>query len=189
MMPPPAEPLNRGSENEWNEFQQNVGLWFPRDYFVVIYTYGSGSFLAGELRVNNPLEPADAASVEREFKTLRESKQIFPVFPESGGLYPFAIDGNGNTFLWLTQGPPEEWSIVCLNSKDHHEVVKLSLVEFLIRMATNRLAIDHQKFWGCEFAKNQLEFIPRRSPSTHGRRSTGLREHAEPGAAANGGTM
>ena len=95
-MPPPAQPLNRGSEKEWSAFENNIGLRFPEDDFTVVYTYGSGRFLAGEFRYN-PFEPADAASVECEFKTLCKNKKRspvefpFPVFPESGGLYPFGI--------------------------------------------------------------------------------------------------
>ncbi len=178
IMPPPAEPLNRGSDKEWTAFQKKAGLQFPEDYFLVIHDYGSGGFLSGEFRVNNPFEAADAASVEREFKTLRENKANspaefpFPVFPESGGLYPFGIDGNGNTFLWLTQGKVEEWPIVCLNPENYHEVVKIPLVEFLVRMATNRLNINRQKFWGNDIAEDQLEFTPRRPPARRGRKST-----------------
>lgn len=177
IMSPPAEPLNRGSEKEWGAFQKRVGLRFPEDYFVVIFAYGSGGFLSGEFRVNNPFEAADAASVEREFKTLRENRQNspskfpFPVFPEQGGLYPFGIDGNGNTFSWLTRGEADEWPIVCLNPENYHEVINVSLVEFLVRMATNRLNINCQKFWGNDVAEDQLEFTRRRPPAGRGRRS------------------
>jgi hypothetical protein len=177
LMPPPAEPLNRGSEKEWSAFQKRIGLQFPEDYFTVVYNYGSGRFLAGEFRVNNPFEPADAASVEREFRTLRENKDRspvefpFPVFPETGGLYPFGIDCNGNTFLWLTQGKPREWPVVCLNSEDYHEIVSLSLIEFLVRMATNQLNINRRKFWGNDVAEDQLEFRPMRPPARRGRKS------------------
>jgi len=177
LMPPPAQPLNAGSMNAWSAFQKRIGLRFPEDYFIVVRTYGSGRFLAGEFRVNNPFEPADAASVEREFKTLRENKENspaefpFPVFPESGGLYPFGIDDNGNTFLWLTEGEPQEWPIVCLNPENYHETVNLSLIEFLVQMATNQLGIDRQRFWGNDVSQEQLEFIPRRPPARRGRKS------------------
>jgi hypothetical protein len=168
LMPPPPEPLYPGSRKEWSAFQKKIRLRFPEDYFTLVNAYGSGRFLAGEFKVANPFDPDDERFADRELRTLRENKANapyavpYPLYPESGGLYPFGIDGNGNTFLWLTEGGPDEWAIACFNSEDYSEVVKLALIEFLVLLATNQLKINRRKFWGSDVSEELLEFRPRR---------------------------
>jgi hypothetical protein len=167
LMPPPTEPTYPGSRAEWESLQKKLGLQFPEDYYSLLNAYGSGRFLAGEFKVANPFDPGDSAFADVELRTLRDrrdnaaSEVPYPLFPEPGGLYPFGIDGNGNTFLWLTQGKSETWPIACFNSEDYSELVKHRLPEFLILLATNRLRINRRKFWGSDFSGDQLEFIPR----------------------------
>ncbi len=177
LMAPPAEPLYSGSRKEWGAFQKKVGLRFPEDYFTLISTYGSGRFLAGEFKIANPFDPDDEGFADAELARMRETKKDFPdevpfpLFPESGGLYPFGIDGNGNTYLWITAANPGEWAIVCFNSEDYSEAVRHPLIEFLVLLATNELAIKRRKFWGCDFTEDQMKFMPRKPPAHRGRRS------------------
>jgi hypothetical protein len=178
LMSPPAEPLYPGSKKDWTAFQKSIGLTFPTDYFTVAHTYGSGRFLAGELKIANPFDPDDEGFAAFELKTLRENKESspdsirFPLFPEKGGLYPFGIDGNGNTFAWITADKSSHWSIACFNpSQDYSEVVNVSLIDFLIEMASNQLNINRRKFWGNDVSKDMLEFCPRQLPSRGGRKA------------------
>jgi hypothetical protein len=170
LMPPPDEPLYPGSLKEWREFQERTGIRFPEDYFAISHTYGSGRFLAGEFKVANPFDPDDEKFSERELATLHETRSTspkdvpYPLYPEQSGLYPFGIDGNGNTFLWITDDDPNAWAIACFNSEDHSESVNHSLVEFLVLLATNKLKIQRRKFWGNDFSADHLEFVPRRLP-------------------------
>lgn len=171
LMPPPEKPLYVGTKKEWANFQGKVGMSFPEDYFTVAATYGSGRFLAGEFKVANPFDPDDEDFANFELTRLRETKEDypdevpFPLFPEEGGLYPFGIDGNGNTFLWKTEVNSDQWEIVCFNSEDYFELVNHSLIEFLVLVASNQLDINRRKFWGSDFSDDHLEFVPRRVPS------------------------
>jgi hypothetical protein len=168
LVPPPDEPVYSGSQQEWNAFQEKVGLTFPKDYYIVTSTYGSGRFLAGEFKVANPFDRDDEDFANLELTRLRETKNDYPnevpypLFPDSGGLYPFGIDGNGNTFLWKTNTTSDEWPIVCFNSEDYSEVVNHSLIKFLVLLASNQLDINRRKFWGSDFSDDHLEFVPRR---------------------------
>ena len=47
----------------------------------------------------------------RETKDDYPDEVPYPLFPDSGGLYPFGIDGNGNTFLWKTEANANKWAI------------------------------------------------------------------------------
>lgn len=176
LMPPPAEPVYPGSPQEWRAFQNKIGLRFPEDYFILVNAYGSGRFLAGEFKVANPFDPDDEDFANLELIRLRETKKEapgevpYPLFPESGGLYPFGIDGNGNTFLWLTNGVTDKWAIACFNSEDYSEVVDHTLIDFLVLLATNELEINRRRFWGADFPEDQLEFIPRRLSASRRRK-------------------
>lgn len=175
VVPPPAEPVYSGSQQEWSAFQEKVGLTFPEEYCTISSTYGSGRFLGGELKVANPFDPDDEDFASFELTRLRETKDNYPdevpypLFPDLGGLYPFGIDGNGNTFLWKTDASPEKWPIVCFNSEDYSEEVNHSLIQFLILLISNQLDINRRKFWGSNFSDHDLEFVPRRV-STHRKR-------------------
>lgn len=168
LMPPPSEPVYPGSKEEWEAVQKKVGFRLPSDFFALLNTYGSGRFLAGEFKVANPFDPDDKNFANKEIATMRERKEHapdavpYPIIPEKGGLYPFGIDGNGNTFLWLTSGNPDDWKIACFNSEDYSETVKHSLTELLLLLASNKLKINRKKFWGSDFTQDHLEFIPRR---------------------------
>jgi len=171
-MPPPAEAVYRGSKKEWGAIEEKIGLRFPEDYFTLINTYGSGRFLAGEFKVANPFDPDDERFADLELTRLRETKAAvpdevpYPLFPETGGLYPFGIDGNGNTFLWITDGGSDDWAIACFNSEDYSEVVDHPFIDFLVLLASNQLNINRRKFWGSDFPGDQLQFIPRPLPAT-----------------------
>lgn len=178
LMPPPAAPVFSGSVKDWAAFNDKVGLSFPEDYFALSNIYGSGRFLAGEFKIANPFDPDDEGFATRELLTMRERKASapdavpYPIYPDPGGLYPFGIDGNGNTFLWLTDGVSDGWPIACFNSEDYSEVVNHRITEFLALLACNTLGIRRRKFWGSDFPEDQLEFIPRRVPTRGNRKST-----------------
>lgn len=179
LMPPPAEPVRPGCQAEWQAFQRKVGLRFPSDYFALLNTYGSGRFLAGEFKVANPFDSEDERFAETELTRLRETKAAVPnevpysLFPEPGGLYPFGIDGNGNTFLWLTDGRPDGWPVACFNSEDYSEIVNHPLIDFLVLLASNQLDINRRKFWGSDFSEEHLQFMPRPLPTRRQRKPKG----------------
>lgn len=179
LIPHPAEPTFPGSQKEWIAFEKKTGLRFPEEYYTLLNIYGSGRFLGGEFKVANPFDPDDENFAEHELRRLRETKVDhpdevpYPLFPEAGGLYPFGIDGNGNTFLWITNSSSDKWTIVCFNSEDYSETINCSLIEFLILLASNKLKINRRKFWGGDFLQDQLEFVPRKPKKPRQKKPTG----------------
>ena len=58
----------------------------------------------------------------------------FPVFPEPGGLLPLGGDTNGGSMFWVTDGPPDGWSLVLYDWRGGYESERheMPLVEFLV---------------------------------------------------------
>ena len=46
---------------------------------------------------------------ERKVRKQVPDAIVHPLFPDKGGLLPWATTDNGDTLYWLTEGPPEAW--------------------------------------------------------------------------------
>lgn len=76
---------------------------------------------------------------------LRQARQEWPwslpwpIYPEPGGLFPWAVTDNGGTLYWLTEGEPDGWPTL----HDPHSCVPedwerhdLPFAELLLRTIT-----------------------------------------------------
>jgi len=129
LVPPPAETKDVPRNPDWADVAKDLGTDLPVDYKSLIETYGTGAF-AEFLWVLNPFTPNENLSLisvaKRRLEGERENRRAFPIpyplFPEKGGLLPWAVTDNGDTLFWLTVGNPEQWHTV-LNpsrSNDYH---------------------------------------------------------------------
>jgi hypothetical protein len=67
----------------------------------------------------------------------------YPLFPEAGGLLPVAITDNGDTIHWLTNGPPDEWTIVVQDSRAPEcEAYDMAFTDFLARWIAGLISSD-----------------------------------------------
>ena len=47
--------------------------------------------------------------VERSFRYKFPERYVFPIYPERGGLFPWAETKNGDVLFWITQHKPDDW--------------------------------------------------------------------------------
>jgi hypothetical protein len=108
---------------DWAEIEASLdGLVLPDDYKDFVERFPDGRF-RGLVRV---IRPGDVGSPRTEFlgfyanwlddmRRWRASGDgVFPhpIYPEKGGLLPWAEGPGGEMCFWLTDGDPQDWTIV-----------------------------------------------------------------------------
>jgi hypothetical protein len=149
LVPPPPHPLERGQPATWDDVEARLGTPLPDDYKALINTYGTGSF-NDFLYVFNPF----ASNRYRNLFALKDdilsayavSQHNFPddfldpEFPAAGGLLPWARTDNGDEFYWKTEGSPDTWSIVVIESRNAAQYrYHLTTTDFLVRLLSGTL--------------------------------------------------
>ena len=132
LAPPPQSPLWAGRPQDWTAVEATLGTSLPDDYKEFITVYGAGAFY-DFLGVATPFAPKyDLVTKHGRSRTYFQAQDVFPVFPDSGGLLCMGGDDNGDSLCWLTRGLPNEWPIV-YSTEDFIEIniFKMTLVEFL----------------------------------------------------------
>lgn len=146
LAPPPAEPIM--ARGDWGRIEGQIGRSLPADFKALIATYGSGSF--GEfLNPINPLrdggigfEWADQHILAHERGLRRDSPRSYalPIYPEPGGILPWATTDNGDTLFWLTWGDPDGWGVLHQEARgDDRVLYPFRAVEFLARWLAGEL--------------------------------------------------
>jgi hypothetical protein len=151
-VPPPMDPVEAGGLEAFSAVEARLGIALPAGYKSLIGAYGTGSW-KGFLWVLNPFasnrflnlfeQTQRQLEAERAIRADCSSEVPFPIYPEPGGLLPWAITDNGDRLYWLTEGNPENWAIVVCESRgpryDSHHV---GCCEFLRRWAAGELWVS-----------------------------------------------
>lgn len=152
LLTPPVIPLNTGDEEQWKHFFGVLGTELPTDYIKFIQTYGTGG-VDNFLWILTPFLDDENVNFLRRQKEMAEayiqSKTSFPeyfkhdVFPEVGGLLPWAYTDNGDELYWLTDGKPDEWKVVVYESRSsEYRTYSLNMTEFLFQILSKELVCD-----------------------------------------------
>jgi len=139
IMPAPTTPL--AGSGDWQAVASTVGTALPGDYMAFISRYGTGC-ISGFLWVYNPFEENVRLNLLSRYRIIldgdREIRESFPddvpepLFPEAGGLLPWAGTDNGDRLYWRTIGDPDAWSVVVWESRGpQYESIALSMTGFL----------------------------------------------------------
>ncbi|MBL8795878.1 MAG: hypothetical protein JNM56_18380 [Planctomycetia bacterium] len=199
LVPPPAQPTQAGSDAALAAVERELGLTFPTAYKWVIRHYGQGLW-QGFWCILTPF--AEERGQPRPWfcprsglvggpawcDTLRWSSREWPslyphpVYPEAGGLFPWAFTDNGDTLYWLTQGEPDSWRT--LFESDDPDGFSLSFSELLLKIVTDGWLF--RDVLGPRFVYGQPSAF---APWPWHPRPQGAGGPAEPGAAADGGSM
>lgn len=119
LSPPPETPYlgTRG----WTDLFEELGTRLPHDYVALMDLYGAGIW-RDWLRFHTPLREGKVCFTEHidyfteAYSSLKESfPEDFPltVWPEPGGVLPFANSIDGDHLGWLTQGDdPDSWPLI-----------------------------------------------------------------------------
>ncbi|MGH9226906.1 MAG: hypothetical protein ACRD2W_24685 [Acidimicrobiales bacterium] len=111
LVQPPDFPVR--ANGDWKRFVSTNGFWPPEDYRMLVREYGSGLF-ADWLYLIEPFDPSISFTelVAAECRTLRNSSQRGPLWPEPGGFLPWAKTVTADHIGWRTDGRPENWTTV-----------------------------------------------------------------------------
>ncbi|MEO3945334.1 SMI1/KNR4 family protein [Gorillibacterium sp. CAU 1737] len=141
ILTPPETPHKPGSVEEWREAAEQLGTDLPADYKEFLRIYGTGG-VGDFLWILTPFDPDVNINLSIRQRELCEaylvSKTNFPeyypyeAYPAPGGLLPWAYTDNGDELYWLTEGPPDQWTVVVYESRspDCH-VYPVRMTDFL----------------------------------------------------------
>ncbi len=104
----------KASDSRWPAVEAELGLGLPGSYKVLVERFGASSW-QDFLHVLSPFDERRwrrvAATLDADRVSRREFPQHYPLplYPEPGGLLPWAVTDNGDTLYFITAGPPDEW--------------------------------------------------------------------------------
>ncbi len=174
VVPPPAQPLEVGSDKAWKAIERQMKIKFPQDYREFISTYGSGRFVfdeSGRVEIFNPfvrLFHENVLSLCENYRAFQigEGKKNYPyeVWPEKGGIIALGIDDlESGVLYWIPKGKPDDWAILHCSRDNVAEEFHGPLTSFLARaFRYDRIpaiwteVLDHQK--------KLIEFVPEATP-------------------------
>lgn len=115
ILAPPAVPVR--INRHWDDFERELGFTLPVHYRLFLMSYGAGTLHVGDL-YSLSFFGTDGFLEQIDFPLcyLREARQRgcnseYGVYPELGGLLPFAIGHNGELFCWVTRGDAFNWPL------------------------------------------------------------------------------
>lgn len=121
LVPPPAEPLYPGTNEQWREASQKLGITFPADYISIKQAWGAGDVLdeTTHLYLLHAIGP-NGVDVSKFVKELNRVDLILDDFDEleyhgydgQTGLFPLASDSNGKIICWNVASEVDSWEIV-----------------------------------------------------------------------------
>jgi hypothetical protein len=118
ILPPPSHPHN--NSGDWALAERDLGLRLPEDFKQFTSLYGTVK-ICNYLWVYNPFAYASHYRSFRDFMiALNASYEEaphgrehipFPVYPESGGLFPVIGTDNSDIISWIPEGEPDTWRL------------------------------------------------------------------------------
>ncbi len=151
IMPPPVAPVDSGEHEDWAAVEKETGITLPIDYKEFINTYGTGS-ICSFLWVFNPFTKNRFLNFAKQVNVIHQDMEHvaqfsgvapYPKFPPASELVSWATTDNGDNLFWRTGGPPDEWSIVVVDSDwAIWEYADGPISSFLVRLLTRELRLN-----------------------------------------------
>jgi SMI1-KNR4 cell-wall len=166
LTPPPA-PAETPPREGWHEVESRIGTALPGDYKAFVERYGTGS-IDSFLWIFNPFSRNEhvnlIAQVQTQLDALRALRDEFgedlpySLYPDDGGLLPFAATDNGDVLHWKTEGTPDEWTVVVNDSRaPEYEEFRSGLTDFLSNLLTRAEAC---RIFPSGFPQENVTFKP-----------------------------
>jgi hypothetical protein len=140
---------------DWAAVESATGLVLPADYKELQDRYRPSWFAEGFLWMPPPVSPPDwdqkhslAGEAEQfldDARNLREQSPEtcpYPLFPEPGGIYPWACSNGNDVLWWRTVGSPDDWPTI-VQARDQGEddwwEYACSASELLVKLLTGEI--------------------------------------------------
>jgi hypothetical protein len=132
LVPPPTNPVDAGTYGEWSGVEEELGIVLPEDYKLLVNTYGIGWFanwigILSPFSERLPLIHPGRLSLMAPNAEHPRYYHPFQIFPKPGGPLPWGQDDNAGLFCWLTEGAPEQWPTINLDSHYSAEYRRVDL--------------------------------------------------------------
>ena len=108
------------TDTGWAAVEESIGLQLSGYYKTLVDFFGASCW-CDFLYVLSPFENG-RFNLQRLGKQIldgdREARKQFPshyplsLYPELGGLFPWAVTDNGDTLYFITAGPPDDWPTI-----------------------------------------------------------------------------
>ncbi len=171
LMPPPADPVE--SSGDWKQAEKDLGTRLPADYKQFVEEYGRGC-LFDYIHIFTTFPTDPRGGLKNEVKRIFGGYKIvteeypeampYPLFPEKGGLLPFAQSEVGNELCWVTNGTPNRWLVMFVSiGSERYEQYDCSFVEFLCGIISRELRCG-------SVPEEVLDYEPKFVPFKHPKR-------------------
>ena len=153
---PPVHPVSVGSDKEWNNIEEKIGINLPEDYKKIVETYGFGSFNEYFYVLNPFIESPRYLnlifSCEDFAETLNKQQLVSPLsnthlkpfnFETKKGLMPFIRDEDAGLICWnIDEG--EFWNIIVLDSSWSKDILcfEMQTADFINSLLKGSIEID-----------------------------------------------
>ncbi len=154
ILPPPAS-APECDEGQLRRNQKALRVKFPDDYIEFGRIYGNSAIRCGyDWYVVSPFSPMFLeiamrhARNQMEYKASQEVEGMpFGIFPELGGILPFATTGGGDWVGWITDGAPNEWTVVDMENYDHgqYELLDMGFAEYFCRVLSRDIVLERHE--------------------------------------------
>lgn len=166
-MPPPTNPPF--SDVDWERVEGVIKLRYPSSFKEFIGAYGSSiwfdnlsAFYCSEkfedpkqflTRVELNLEPLRTNMYDERFNRIE-----LPLYPESGGLFPFLVDYSSNLFCWRTEREdPNKWPVVFWNCGPIITMEKMTIAKMILEWLERKARMV--RVWGTSIFTSQSGFV------------------------------
>lgn len=167
VLPPPNTPMDT-DESLLGRLQRCVRIQFPADFIEFGKVYGSGMIKSAySWEVLSPFRPSYPLFIfnfARNQELYRDAMEIgdepFRIFPQVGGLLPFAATPDGDYVCWETTGEPDAWGVVDLSSLDdgQYERLDMGFSEYFYKVLTRQIVLARHRGGDDWNAQTDLSF-------------------------------
>jgi len=150
LVPPPTVPVD--AAGDWRSVETVLGLALPEEFKLLLGHYGVGSF--DDITLLSPFD----SHPKRVFDLVEHANVLipwfaelrkdapedfpFPLYPEPGGLLPWATTSVGTDLCWLTEGRPEHWPTAVWNVRGGGTRYELGAVDLLHDYLRGQLRVE-----------------------------------------------
>jgi hypothetical protein len=162
VVPPPEQRHHTGSAAGFEAVERELGLELPPGFKELTLAYGHGIWF-DTVYVLNPFVTWEGNGMpwharrwgltggpewcDQTRKVRKKHPDWFsryPIYPEPGGVFPWAFVYGGGVLNWLTEGSAEGWPTLDYalgGTEEECEQLDMSVTEILWRLATDDPAI------------------------------------------------
>jgi hypothetical protein len=151
LVPPPNRPIHTGLNQDITQVENTIGSALPVDYIEYIHHYGECLWY-NHIYVVSPFNSGLSSLWGWHQYNIEQLKSLFSgylplvkhqVFPEKNGLLLCGGDLWGEHIAWVTDGEPNNWSIVYFNYDcGLYNKYDMNITTFLLKIIKNEIEPD-----------------------------------------------